>query len=133
MALEIKHKDTKISVGDVIRVVQKIKEKDKSRLQAFEGLLIAIKGSKENASIMVRRIGEAQIGIERIFPLASPLIEEIRVVKTGGRGIRQAKLYYVRNKSRKEIEKIFSRTAKKSKKSPTTLVVEGKKKTKGKK
>lgn len=133
MALEIKHKDTKISVGDVIRVVQKIKERDKSRLQAFEGLLIAIKGSKENASIMVRRIGEAQIGIERIFPLASPLIEEIRVVKMGGRGVKQAKLYYVRNKSRKEIEKIFSRTVKKSKKSPAPLVVEEKKKTKGKK
>lgn len=117
MALKTKHKDIEFSVGDRIKVTQRIKEGEKKRLQVFDGLLIAIKGSLENTSITVRRIGEAQVGIERIFPLASPTIEKIEVVRKGGKGIRQAKLYYVRDKSKKEIEKIYSRTAKKSRSS----------------
>ena len=113
MALKAQHKDIEFSVGDRIKVIQIIKEGDKKRLQSFEGLLIGIKGSKENTSITVRRMGEAQIGIERIFPLFSPSIEKIEVVRRGGRGVKRAKLYYTREKSRKEIEKIYSRASKK--------------------
>ena len=115
MALSAKHKNTKFSVGDRIKVIQRITEGEKKRLQAFEGLLISIKGSEINTSITVRRIGEAQIGIERIFPLFSPVIEKIEVVRKGGRGIRRAKLYYVRDKSKKEVEKVYSRKSKKVK------------------
>lgn len=113
MALKAQHKDIEFSVGDRIKVIQIIKEGEKKRLQSFEGLLIGIKGSKENTSITVRRMGEAQIGIERIFPLFSPSIEKIEVVRRGGRGVKRAKLYYTREKSRKEIEKIYSRASKK--------------------
>jgi large subunit ribosomal protein L19 len=113
MAIYTKHKETQISIGDRIKVIQNITEGDKKRLQAFEGLLIAIKGSKNTQTITVRRIGAGQIGIERIFALHSPTIEKIEVVRKGGRGVKRAKLYYVRKKSRKEVEKIYQRAAKK--------------------
>lgn len=100
---------TKFGVGDTVRVVQKVTEGDKKRLQTFEGIVIRIKGRNINKSVTVRRVGTAQIGIERIYPLASPSIEKIEVVKSGVRGVRRAKLYYIRGKSRKEIEKIYSR------------------------
>lgn len=100
---------TKFGVGDTVRVVQKITEGDKKRLQTFEGIVIGIKGRNINKSVTVRKVGTAQIGIERIYPLASPSIEKIEVVKSGIRGVRRAKLYYIRGKSRKEIEKIYSR------------------------
>ncbi len=121
MSLIATHNNLSFSVGDKIKVIQKIKEGEKKRLQAFEGLLIGIRGSSENTSIIVRRIGEAQIGIERIFPLASPTIEKIEVVRKGGKGVKQAKLYYVREKPRKEIEKIYSRAFKKDKELNSSL------------
>jgi len=122
MSIKLKYKENDISVGDRVRVIQKIKEGDKKRLQAFEGILISIKGSKENKSITIRRIGEARIGIERIFPVASPTIESIETIKQGGRGVRRSKLYYIRDKSRKEIEKIYSRYTKKEKQTKNTSI-----------
>ena len=113
MALKAKHKEIEFGVGDRIKVISKIKEGEKTRQQAFEGLVIGIKGRGENRSFTVRRIGVQQIGIERIFPLSSPSIENIEVVKKGLRGVRRAKLYYTREKARKEIEEIYSRAAKK--------------------
>ncbi len=113
MALIAKHKEIEFGVGDRIKVVSKIKEGEKTRQQAFEGLVIGIKGRGENKSFTVRRIGVQQIGIERIFPLLSPSIEEIEVVKKGLKGVRRAKLYYTREKARKEIEEIYSRATKK--------------------
>jgi large subunit ribosomal protein L19 len=115
MALKAKHKETTFGVGDTVRVIQKIIEKEKSRTQAFEGVVIAIKGRGMGKTFTVRRIGVQQIGIERIFPIASPFIEKVEVVRHGMRGVRRAKLYYTRSKSRKEIEKIYSRASKKSK------------------
>jgi len=113
MALTAKHKEVEFGVGDRIKVVSKIKEGEKTRQQAFEGLVIGIKGRGENKSFTVRRIGVQQIGIERIFPLSSPSIEEVEVVKKGLRGVRRAKLYYTREKARREIEEIYSRATKK--------------------
>ena len=113
MALTAVHNDVTFGVGDRIKVFQKIKEGEKTRSQAFEGMVIGIKGREENKSFTVRRIGVQQIGIERIFPLASPTIEKIMVLKKGTSGARHAKLYYTRDKSRREIEKIYSRTSKK--------------------
>jgi len=108
MAINVKYKNTNISIGDKVRVIYKIKEQDKTRLQSFDGILIAIKGRKDNYSITVRRIGDAQIGIERIFLLSSPSLEKIEILKKSGKGVRRAKLYYIRGKSKKEIEKIYS-------------------------
>jgi len=109
MALFATHNETKFGVGDVVRVNQKITEGDKSRVQTFEGVIMRIKGREMGKSILVRRIGAQQVGIERIYPLHSPIIQSIEVVRNGTRGIKRSKLYYTRDKSRKEINKIYSR------------------------
>jgi len=109
MSILTKHNEIEFGVGDTIRVTQAIYESGKKRSQAFEGIVIYIKGREENTSFCVRRIGAGQIGIERIFPLASPTIESVKVVRSGYRGIRSAKLYFIRNKSKREIEKIYRR------------------------
>ena len=89
-----------IRPGYTVRVNSKIKEGDKERIQAFEGLVIAKKhGAGINATITVRKISHS-VGVERIFPLHSPVIESIEVVKKGK--VRRAKLYYIRRKSAKE-------------------------------
>jgi large subunit ribosomal protein L19 len=115
MAIKTKHQDTEFGVGDRIKVIQKIKEGSKEHSQTFEGMVVGIKGRGPNQSFTVRRIGVQQIGIERIFPLALPNIEVVEVVRKGTRGVRRAKLYYTRGKSKKEIDRIYSRAAKKEK------------------
>ena len=83
-----------IRSGDIVRVYQKIQEGDKERVQVFEGLVIARKHGKEmGATIMVRKIISG-IGVERIFPIHSPTIEKIEILKRGR--VRRAKLYYLR-------------------------------------
>lgn len=115
MAIITKHNETEFGVGDRIKVTQKIKEGDKERSQVFDGIVIGIKGRGENKTFTVRRIGVQQIGIERIFSLASPTIEKVEVVRSGVKGVKKAKLYYIRNKPKREIEKIYSKASKKSK------------------
>lgn len=115
MALTAIHNEVKFGVGDKIRVTQRIKEGDKQRLQIFEGMVIGIKGELGEKTFTVRRIGEAQIGIERIFQLDAPTVEKIEVVKRGTAGVRHAKLYYVRTKSTRETDKIYSRASGKNK------------------
>ena len=114
MANQLTHKGVAFSVGDRIRISQKIKESGKERSQSFEGVLIAIKGAASNRSITVRRIGVQQVGIERIFPLGASYIDKIEVTKKGGLGSRRAKLYYVRTKPKRDIEKIYSRNTHKN-------------------
>jgi large subunit ribosomal protein L19 len=79
--------------GDTIRVHVKIKEGDKERLQAFEGVVIARKNTGMGESITVRKVSFGQ-GVERIFPVNAPVIDHIDVVRTGR--VRRAKLYYLR-------------------------------------
>lgn len=107
-----------LHVGDTIRVHYKLIEKEKvagktkretkeetrERIQIFEGIVIAIKGSLVNTMITVRKIGAAAIGIERIFPLVSPWIKKIDVKKHGN--VRRAKLYYLRGKIGKDATRI---------------------------
>lgn len=95
-----------------MRVVQKIKDGDKFREAFFEGMVLKIKGRAPGKTITVRKIGEANIGIERIFPLELPSIDRIIVVKRGVEGVRRAKLYYTRTKSPTEVEMIFKKAAK---------------------
>ena len=85
--------------GDTIKVYVKIKEGDKMRLQAFEGICIAKKGSGLRESFTLRRISYGE-GVERIFQSQSPLIDAIEVIKRGN--VRRAKLYYLRKKVGKE-------------------------------
>lgn len=83
-----------IKPGDIVRVHQKIKEGDKERIQVFEGQVLARKHGKGiNATITVRKVVEG-IGVERIFPIHSPWIEKIEVIKQTK--VRRAKLYYLR-------------------------------------
>lgn len=89
--------------GDNVRVWQKIVEKDKTRLQAFEGLVIARKHGREaGATFTVRRMSSG-VGVERIFPLYSPVIDKIEVVKRSK--VRRAKLYHIRESAAKEISR----------------------------
>ncbi|HCR36470.1 hypothetical protein A2130_02020 [Candidatus Woesebacteria bacterium GWC2_33_12] len=110
MALRIKHKEIEFGIGDRIKVFQKIKEGEKTRVAFFDGMVLAIKGETGRKMFTVRRIGEAAIGIEKIFPVDLPTIEKIEVVKNGTRGVKRAKLYYTREKSPKEIDKIYWRS-----------------------
>ena len=83
-----------IRPGDTVRIYQKIKEGDKERIQIFEGLVIARKhGKGASATITLRKIISG-VGVERIFPIHSPTIEKIEVLKRGK--VRRAKLYYLR-------------------------------------
>ena len=96
-----------IRAGDTLRVWQKIKEKDKFRLQAFEGLVLAHKHGKEaGATFTVRRVIDG-IGVERIFPLYSPMIDKIEIVKRSK--VRRAKLYHIREKAAKDIKREMSK------------------------
>lgn len=80
--------------GDTIRVHVKIREGDKERLQAFEGIVIARSGSGISETVTVRKISFGH-GVERIFPLHAPVVDHIDLVRTGK--VRRAKLYYLRN------------------------------------
>jgi len=81
--------------GDIIRVYEKIKEGSKSRIQVFEGTVLALKGRGENKSFTVMKIVSG-IGVEKIFPLNSPNLEKIEVKAHSKKRIRRAKLYYMR-------------------------------------
>ena len=99
-----KRKKLNIRSGDVVRVWQKIEEdKGNFRLQAFEGLVLARKhGSEAGATFTVRKVVDG-VGVERIFPLYSPMIDEIEKVRSSK--VRRAKLYFVRRKAAKEIRR----------------------------
>jgi large subunit ribosomal protein L19 len=81
--------------GDTIRVNVKIKEGDKTRIQPFEGVVIGRKGSGSNETFSVRRLSYGE-GVERIFFVHSPHIENIKVLRRGN--VRRAKLYYLRSR-----------------------------------
>jgi large subunit ribosomal protein L19 len=89
--------------GDTVRVHQKIQEKGKTRLQVFEGLVLARKhGAEAGATFTVRRMASG-VGVEKVFPLFSPMIDKIEVVKRAK--VRQSKLYHIREKAAKEIRR----------------------------
>ena len=83
-----------INPGDTVKVYVKVTEGNKERLQAFEGVVIAKRHGSIRESIVVRRISFG-VGVERVFPLHSPKIDKIEIVRKGK--VRRAKLYYLRN------------------------------------
>jgi large subunit ribosomal protein L19 len=102
-----KRKKLDLRVGNTVRVWQKIQEKGKTRLQAYEGLIIAHKhGSEPGATITVRKIASG-VGMERIFPIYSPVIDKIEVIKRAK--VRRAKLYFIREKAAKEVRRRMKR------------------------
>ncbi len=92
-----------IRPGDIVRVHQKIQEKGKTRIQIFEGMVLARKhGTEAGGTITVRRVANGY-GVEKIYPLYSPLIEKFEVMRRAK--VRRAKLYHVRDKAQKELSK----------------------------
>ena len=92
-----------IHPGDTVKVVQKIKEGDKERLSPFEGIVIARKhGSGISGTFTVRKVVDG-IGVERVFPIHSPTIAKIEVLRSTK--TRRAKLYYIREKAAREIRR----------------------------
>lgn len=92
--------------GDTVRVMQKIKEGAKTRLQAFEGLVLSVKhGTTAGATFTVRKV-VGGIGVEKIFPLFSPNIDAIEVLRRSK--VRRSKLYYIRDKAASDIRRQLS-------------------------
>ncbi|MEI8062320.1 MAG: 50S ribosomal protein L19 [bacterium] len=92
-----------MKAGDTVKVHQKIQEKGKTRIQIFEGLVLSRKhGSEAGATFTVRKSSNGW-GVERIFPLHSPMIDKIEVLRRSK--TRRAKLYFIRDKAAKEISK----------------------------
>ena len=96
-------KGLNIRAGDTFKVWQKIMEKGKVRLQVFEGLVLAVKhGKQAGGTFTVRKVASG-VGVERIFPIYSPAVDKIEIVKRSQ--VRRAKLYHIRDKAVKEIKK----------------------------
>ncbi len=93
-------KEAEVNPGDLVRVDVKIKEGNKERVQTFEGTVISVRGAGVSKTFTVRRIASGGIGVERIWPFASPSIQKIKILKK--RPQRRAKLYYVRKLKGKE-------------------------------
>ncbi len=92
-AEQMKNKVTDFAVGDTVSVQIRVKEGDRERLQAFEGVVIARRNRGANSAFTVRKLSHGE-GVERVFQLHSPLIAEIKVKRRGK--VRRAKLYYLR-------------------------------------
>ena len=96
---QLRNDITPFNIGDTVRVMVKVKEGDKERIQAYEGVVIAKKGKSVRETFTVRRVSFG-IGVERTFPLHSPKIDHIEIVRKGD--VRRAKLYYLRELKKKK-------------------------------
>ncbi|MEN9921887.1 MAG: hypothetical protein RL097_163 [Candidatus Parcubacteria bacterium] len=100
-------KNLGIRPGDTVRVHQKIQDKGKTRIQIFEGLVLARKhGDEPGATFTVRKVASG-VGVEKIYPLYSPLIDKLEIVKRAK--VRRSKLYYIREKVNREIKRQMRR------------------------
>ncbi len=96
-----------LRAGDTVRVYQKIQDKGKTRIQIFEGLVLARKhGNEPGATFTVRKVASG-VGVEKIYPLYSPLIDKLEIVKRAK--VRRAKLYFIREKVNREIKRQMRR------------------------
>ncbi len=96
-----------LRAGDTVRVHQKIQDKGKTRIQIFEGVVLARKhGDEPGATFTVRKVASG-VGVEKIFPLYSPLIDKLEIVKRAK--VRRSKLYYIREKVAREVKRQMRR------------------------
>ena len=108
--------------GDTVRVWSKILEKGKTRLQAFEGLVLCRKhGTESGATFTIRKVASG-VGVERIFPLYSPNIDRIEILRKSK--TRRSKLYYIRTKAVKEVKKRLKSITLSAKKQPLEVDAE---------
>ena len=94
-AQQLKSEKPEVGIGETVRVHVKIKEGSRERIQVFEGIVIAKRHGGLEETITVRRLAYG-VGVEKVFPIHSPLIEKIETVRTGF--VRRAKLYYLRDR-----------------------------------
>ena len=106
MGIYIEHNQIKFQVGDTLKVFQRIKEGKKERTQVFEGLVIKIRGHEGSKSFTIRKISSG-IGVEKIFQIDSPIIENIEVTRPGM--VRRAKLYFLRDRTGRSALKVLQR------------------------
>jgi len=99
----LKKSVTRFNVGDTIKVHTKVMEGGKERIQAFQGIVIARRGTSLNSSFTVRKISYGE-GVERVFPVHSPAVDRIEIVSQGA--VRRAKLYYLRDRIGKKATKV---------------------------
>jgi len=111
-----------LSPGDTVKVSTKIVEGEKERIQLFQGIVIKVRRGADGGSFTVRRISHG-IGVERTFPLLSPLVAKVEVMRHGK--VRRAKLYYLRGLSGKAARIKEKRVIKKSTVKPTLTEPEG--------
>ena len=95
---ELQNKPPEFRVGDSVKVHVRVREGEKDRIQVFHGMVIAMKGGGTGGTFTVRKVSDG-VGVERIFPLYSPVIGKIEVVRRGR--VRRAKLYYLRSRKGK--------------------------------
>ena len=127
MSNQITFQEKTFNIGDTISIDYKIKEADgKERIQSFAGILLKVKGHKEaNRMITVRKMSKDGIGIERIIPLISPFIGDIKLVKKSS--FQKSKLYFVRDLSDQKLRnKLYSKKKAKPVKVATTATKEKK-------
>ena len=110
--IEAKRKLPEFEPGDTVRVLVRVTEGNRTRIQAYEGVCIARKGSGLNESFTVRKISYGE-GVERVFPMYSPLVEGVEIVRRGR--VRRAKLYYLRGRRGKSA-RIMENTSTRAKK-----------------
>ena len=103
MALSIKHNDQTYMVGDTIKVNYKIKEGAKERIQAFDGIIIAVKAKNGQKNFIVKKNASDKVTVERIFPENSPWIESIKKLRGPKTKIRRSKLYFLRDPKARKI------------------------------
>jgi large subunit ribosomal protein L19 len=92
---QLKSEIPELNIGDTVRVFVKIKEGERERVQVFEGTIIARQGGSISESFTVRRISYG-VGVERVFPIHSPNVEKVEIVRRGR--VRRSKLYYLRSR-----------------------------------
>jgi len=115
-------KNLDFKAGDTVRVWNKILEKGKTRLQAFEGLVLSRKhGAESGATFTIRKVASG-VGVERIFPLYSPNVDKIEILRKAK--TRRSKLYYIRTKAVKEVKKRLKSITLSAKKEPKEVEIE---------
>ncbi|HPD18884.1 MAG TPA: 50S ribosomal protein L19 [Candidatus Goldiibacteriota bacterium] len=92
-----------VTIGSTVKINSKIKESGKERIQGFEGVVIARKGSGLNEMITVRKISYGGVGVERTYPVCSPFIESVKIIRKGKS--KRAKLYYLRDSAGKKAKR----------------------------
>lgn len=104
MAKYFSYKDQEFSVGDTVKVALHVREGDKTRQQIFEGVIIAVDNREAGKAFTVRKVAAGGVGVERIIPLGSPALADLKIVLKGD--VRRAKLFFMRDRIGRKAMKV---------------------------